>query len=257
MWSVKWRLFCPGLNYTQKRFHSKGNNFVYYVNVHDDDMGTSSALLATFCWESTDNRSIIFTDISKWITLMVSLLLDKISLWKTNHYSDVTMASMAPQIIGALIAYSMFCSSADQINHQSFALLALCEGNSPVTGEFPTPRASDGEMFPFDDVIVIRTSEMRRLNSHVTSPLWCSHQLWYQSWQILIWYTMMTSFFIWEHFSRYWPFVRGIHRSPVNSPHNGQWRGALMFFFDKRMCKQLSKPIVVIGDAIEFIMASL
>ena len=33
----------------------------------------------------------------------------------------------------------------------------------------------------------------------------------------------------WKHFPRYWPFVRGIHRSPVNSPHKGQWRGALMF----------------------------
>ena len=29
----------------------------------------------------------------------------------------------------------------------------------------------------------------------------------------------------WKHFPRYWPFVRGIHRSP----HKGQWRGALMF----------------------------
>ena len=28
---------------------------------------------------------------------------------------------------------------------------------------------------------------------------------------------------------RYWPFVQGIHRSPVNSPHKGQWHGALMF----------------------------
>ena len=29
----------------------------------------------------------------------------------------------------------------------------------------------------------------------------------------------------WKHFPRYWPFVRGIHRS-----HNkGQWRGALVF----------------------------
>ena len=37
-------------------------------------------------------------------------------------------------------------------------------------------------------------------------------------------------FIKWKHFSRYWPFVRGIHRSPVNSPHKGQWRGALMFF---------------------------
>ena len=33
----------------------------------------------------------------------------------------------------------------------------------------------------------------------------------------------------WKHFPRYWPFVRGIHRYPVNSPHKGQWRGALMF----------------------------
>ena len=35
----------------------------------------------------------------------------------------------------------------------------------------------------------------------------------------------------WKHFPRYWPFVRGIHRSPVNYPHQGQWRGALMCFF--------------------------
>ena len=33
----------------------------------------------------------------------------------------------------------------------------------------------------------------------------------------------------WKHFPRNWPFVRGIHRSPVNSPQKGQWRGALMF----------------------------
>ena len=33
----------------------------------------------------------------------------------------------------------------------------------------------------------------------------------------------------WNHFPRYWPFARGIHRSPVNSPHKGQWRGALIF----------------------------
>ena len=32
-----------------------------------------------------------------------------------------------------------------------------------------------------------------------------------------------------ETFPRYWPFVRGSHRWPVNSPHKGQWRGALMF----------------------------
>ena len=33
----------------------------------------------------------------------------------------------------------------------------------------------------------------------------------------------------WKHFPRYWNFVRGIHRSPVDSPYKGQWRGALTF----------------------------
>ena len=33
----------------------------------------------------------------------------------------------------------------------------------------------------------------------------------------------------WKHFPRYWPFVRGNHRPPVDSPHKCQWRGALVF----------------------------
>ena len=31
----------------------------------------------------------------------------------------------------------------------------------------------------------------------------------------------------WKHFPRYWPFVRGIHRTPTTN--KGQWGGALMF----------------------------
>ena len=34
----------------------------------------------------------------------------------------------------------------------------------------------------------------------------------------------------WKHFPRCWPFVRGIHRSPVDSPQKGQWQGTLAFF---------------------------
>ena len=33
----------------------------------------------------------------------------------------------------------------------------------------------------------------------------------------------------WKQFPRYWPLVRGIYRSPVNFPHKGLWRRALMF----------------------------
>ena len=32
-----------------------------------------------------------------------------------------------------------------------------------------------------------------------------------------------------KRFPRYWPFERGIHRSPVNSRHKGDWCEALMF----------------------------
>ena len=35
----------------------------------------------------------------------------------------------------------------------------------------------------------------------------------------------------WKHLPRHWPFVLGIVRSPINSPHKGQWRGALKFSF--------------------------
>ena len=46
----------------------------------------------------------------------------------------------------------------------------------------------------------------------------------------------------WKHFPRYWPFVRGIHWSPLNSRHKVQWRRALMFTLicppNKRLSKQ-------------------
>ena len=45
----------------------------------------------------------------------------------------------------------------------------------------------------------------------------------------------------WRYFPRYWPFMREIHRSPVNSPHKGQWRGALMFSLICDWKKRLSK----------------
>ena len=47
-----------------------------------------------------------------------------------------------------------------------------------------------------------------------------------QNYQIYIYHDDVIK---WEHFLRYWPLARGIHRWPVNSPHKGRWRGALMF----------------------------
>ena len=58
--------------------------------------------------------------------------------------------------------------------------------------------------------------------SHGDFPLWLDDLL------VLVFH-VHDDVIKWKHFPRYWPFVRGIHRSPVNSPHKGQWRGALMF----------------------------
>ena len=64
------------------------------------------------------------------------------------------------------------------------------------------------------------TRALWRLNS-VATRLFC--------WTMCIFYFVHDDVINWKHFPRYWPFVRGIHRPPVNSPHKGQWRGALMF----------------------------
>ena len=77
--------------------------------------------------------------------------------------------------------------------------------------------------------------------------------------RICLWYIYnslnITPYVIkWNHFPCYWPFVRGIYRSPVNSPHKGQWRGALMFSL---ICAWLTIVTPVIWDAIGLIITSL
>ena len=63
----------------------------------------------------------------------------------------------------------------------------------------------------------------------------------------------------WKHFLHQWCFVRGIHGSPLEYPHKGQWRGALMFFFylhlNKRFRKKIEMPVIWVVMAL--IMTSL
>ena len=72
----------------------------------------------------------------------------------------------------------------------------------------------------------------QQLNSTIVVKLWYSSS----------YLRMHDDVIKWEHFPRDWPFVRGIHRSPLNSPHKGQWRGVLMFslicIWKKRLSEQ-------------------
>ena len=59
----------------------------------------------------------------------------------------------------------------------------------------------------------------------------------------------------WKHFQRYWSFVRGINRSPVDSPHKGQWRRALTFSWcAPEQTVELTIEMPVIWDAMAFIV---
>ena len=55
------------------------------------------------------------------------------------------MSTMASQITSLTIVYSAVYSGGDQRKHQQASVTGLCEGNSPVTGEFPAQRANNVE----------------------------------------------------------------------------------------------------------------
>ena len=55
------------------------------------------------------------------------------------------MSMMVSQITSLTIVYSTIYSGANQRKQQSSVSLACCEGNSPVTGEFPSQMASYAE----------------------------------------------------------------------------------------------------------------
>ena len=69
------------------------------------------------------------------------------------HCSDVIMDAMVSQITGVSTVCSVVCLGANQ-KDQSSPVTGLCDRNPPVTGGFPSQRASNAEMFPFDDVIM-------------------------------------------------------------------------------------------------------
>ena len=136
------------------------------------------------------------------------------------------------------------------------ALLAICAGNSPVNGEFPTKRTGTQIFDVFFDL---------RPNKRLSKQLW---GWWFETPLRSFWRHLNDS----QHYAdgifkcfrqtkcctasnmsltivtssnenilhvtgplcgnspvRHWPFVWGIHGSPGNSPHKGQWRGTLMF----------------------------
>ena len=102
-------------------------------------------------------------------------------------------------------------------------VIGLCEGNSPVTGELTSQKASKAD---FSDRLY-SFQVYHDISSHHGAKCWkcfiqghpkyLLHKNGYVSW----WRHQM------ETFSALLVLCAG--NSPVTSPHKGQWRGALMF----------------------------
>ena len=117
----------------------------------------------------------------------------------------------------------------------------LCVGNSPETGEFPAQMASNAENVSIwwrhhDHAWYYSDERQSTSNNYLNTVLlitWLRQIISGNDTDTLWWMCLFRpshdDVIKWKHFPRYWLFVRGIHRSTVNSPHKGQWRGALMY----------------------------
>ena len=85
-----------------------------------------------------------------------------------------------------------------------------------VHGIFPAWTNND-----FDKYLLLRC--------HFSTWLTRSHKILQATLRVFISTLSHDDVIKWKHFPRYWTFVRRIHRWPMNCPHKGQWRGALVF----------------------------
>ena len=69
------------------------------------------------------------------------------------------MSKMASQIISLTIVYSTIYSRRKSKETSKLHVTGLCEGNSPVTGEFPAQRASNAEIVSIYDVIMTTNND--------------------------------------------------------------------------------------------------
>ena len=80
-----------------------------------------------------------------------------VNLWLYIHHSDVIIGAVASEITILTIVYSTVYSSVDQ-----------GKDHWPLCGEFTGQMASNAEMFPFDDVIMLSRGSSVHIDGLVT-----------------------------------------------------------------------------------------
>ena len=136
-------------------------------------------LTLKFWWKHSKYNAMLCTewynDQTAWQVAMVRLwCMSRRFLGRQNmtqcHYTGVIMGAMASQITSLTIIYSTVYSSADHGKHQSSASLAFVQGihRRPVNSQQKWPVTR--EMFPFDDVIMVRSCFLSWLEFHHSEP---------------------------------------------------------------------------------------
>ena len=148
----------------------------------------------------------------RWYQLETATRVSSTVIVHGTHYNDVIMGAIASQITSLTIVYSIVYSDADQRKHQSSASLALCGEftvNSPH--KWPVTRKC---------FHLITSYSLKYANS---SCFWCYRIRWRNDMGALS--------------AQHWPFVMGIYRSPVNSPHKVIMRNLRdIFYHGNELC---------------------
>ena len=132
----------------------------------------------------------------QWLSAMISFVF-------IEHHRECAYSSRFVLCYDLLLVDSWWRHQMETFS----ALLAICAGNSPVTGEFPAQRPVTRSFDVFFDL---------RLNKRLSKLSW---GWWFETLSRLLW-RHRNVYPSWrrhqmETFLRYWPFVRGIHRSQM------------------------------------------
>ena len=150
------------------------------------------------------------------------------------HYSDVIMSAMIHQIIAISIVLLNRLFRRRSKKASKLRVTGLCEGNSPVTSEFPTQMASNAEnvsiwrrhimyysdimLSQADQPMTVKFSSAWKLRCH-WSKCWRQCQI-AEKYRILV-HISRHDVMKWKQFPLYVSFVREIYRLPVDSLHKG------------------------------------
>ena len=155
------------------------------------------------------------------------------NLWQLPTIGFSTAAQLPPASFAVITNIAISFTWSDAINSHQTCMLAGCTDAKTISLSGANLKSNHlASKLAKNGIVCSYRSERPSFWLVVTAlvvtadPQWLIiHDDMYQPWKCICYYDDVIK---WKHFPRYWAFVRGIHRSQVNSTHKGR-RGALRF----------------------------